>query len=97
MLYYMLLSLYHLSSFYHYYMRLSLLYAFINQLFKCIDLFRNIDLPSLAQSVERWIRYFYIIRNRQYIALYYQIMSLKILNYLLDNSVIFYFKFKNKK
>ena len=57
-------------------------YAFIIERFtcKCMILFRNIELPSLAQSVER---YFYIIRNRQYIALYYQIMSLKQSNYLI--------------
>ena len=34
----------------------ALLYAFIIEIFKCMILFRNIELHSLAQSVERWIR-----------------------------------------
>ena len=59
----------------------ALLYAFINKTFKYITLFRNIQLSSLAQSVEQWTGYFYIIQNRQYKTLDCQIMVLKQLIY----------------
>ena len=73
----------------------SALLCFYYKTFKCIILFRNIELLSLAQSVERSTRYFYIIR--QYITLYYQLMSLKQFIYL---SILLSFtlnlKMKNK-
>ena len=60
----------------------ALLYAFIIKTFKYITLFRNIQLSSLAQSVEQWTRYFNFIRNRQYKSLDCRIMALKQLIYL---------------
>ena len=70
----------------------ALLYAFIIKTFKYITLFRNIQLSSLAQSVEQWTRYFNIIRNRQYKSLECQIMSLKQLIYLVIFQFFFYLK-----
>ena len=58
----------------------ALLYTFIIKTFKYITLFRNIQLSSLAQSVEQWTRYFNIIRNRQ--TRDCEIMALKQLIYL---------------
>ena len=73
----------------------ALLYAFIIKTFKYITLFRNIQLSSLAQSVEQWTRYFNIIRNRQYKSLDCQIMALKQLIYLVI-VLSFTQKLKNK-